>query len=224
MTRLTYKGKLKWSTRANQAFQDLKIDFTTSLILVHLDFSKPLFLESDAFNYAFRAVLFKKEEDKRLHPITFHSRKFTVAEINYKIHDKELLAIVDSFQEWRYFLKGIIHPIIIYTNHKDLEYFMSARVLNQRQAHWSISLSRFNFIITYYPSSQQGQSDALSRYSYSAPKEKDLAYNQQYSVVLKPLQLLLRTLHTTTSMDSIILYKSAFKSFGLEIQAIICKF
>jgi hypothetical protein len=64
----------------------------------------------------------------------FHSRKFTIAEINYEIHDKELLAIVDSFQEWRHFLEGAQHPITvyiaIYTDHKNLEYFMSAKVLN----------------------------------------------------------------------------------------------
>ena len=34
---------------------------------------------------------------ERLHPVTFHSRKFDATEINYEIHDKDLLAIVDSF-------------------------------------------------------------------------------------------------------------------------------
>jgi hypothetical protein len=224
LTRLTCKDKLEWSARADQAFQDLKIDFTTAPILVHSDFSKPFFLESDAFDYALRAVLFQKKEDKRLHPVAFHSRKFTVVEINYEIHNKELLVIVDSFQEWRYFLEGTVHPIIGYTDHKDLKYFMSVRVLNQRQAHWSISLSRFNFMITYCPGSQQGRSDALSRHSYSAPKEGDAVYDQQYLVLLKPLRLLLRTLHTTTSVDLVKSCKSAFRSFRLEIQAIICRF
>ena len=79
---------------------------------------------------------------------------------------------------------------------------MSARVLNRRQARWSISLSRFNFAITYRLGSQQGKSDALSRRSYFAPKEGDAAYDQQHTTLLKPEQLLLRTLHTTTSTDS----------------------
>jgi hypothetical protein len=68
---------------------------------------------------------------------------------------------------------------------------MSARVLNRRQAHWSISLSRFNFMITYRPGSQQGRSDALSRRSYLAPKEGDAVYDQQHSMLLKPKRLLL---------------------------------
>jgi hypothetical protein len=123
-------------------------------ILIHPDFSKPFFLESDASNYAHGSVLSQNREDGRLHYVAFHSRKFTTTEINYEIHDKELLAIVDSFQEWRHFLEGVIYPFTVNTDHKNLEYFMSARVLNRRQACWSLSLSHFNFMITYRPSSQ----------------------------------------------------------------------
>jgi hypothetical protein len=59
-------------------------------------------------------------------PPTLRLEKFTTAEINYEIHDKELLAIVNSFQEWRHFLEGALHPVTVYTDHKNLEYFMSA--------------------------------------------------------------------------------------------------
>ena len=62
-------------------------------------------------------------------------------------------------------------------------------------------LSRFNFIITYRPGTQQIRSDALSRRAYLAPKEGDAAYDQQRSTLLKPEQLQLRTTHITTSMD-----------------------
>ena len=85
----------------------------------------------------------------KLHPIAFHSRKFSATKINYEIYDKELLAIVDSFQTWRHYLEGASTPITVYTDHKNLEYFMSARVLNRHQARWSMSLSRFDFKITY---------------------------------------------------------------------------
>jgi hypothetical protein len=51
-------------------------------------------------------------------------------EINYGIYDKELLAIIDSFHECRHFLEGAVYPITVYTHYKNLEYFMSVRVLN----------------------------------------------------------------------------------------------
>jgi hypothetical protein len=127
LTSLTCKDKLEWTTEADQAFEDLKTTFIMAPILVHPDFSKPFFLKSNAFDYALGAVLSQKREDKRLHPVVFYSRKFIAVEINYDIHNKKLF--VDSFQEWRYFLEGTIHPITIYTDHKNLEYFMSAQVL-----------------------------------------------------------------------------------------------
>jgi hypothetical protein len=156
LTRFTCKDKLEWSAGTNQTFQNLMTAFTTAPIFIHPDFSKPLFLESDASDYILGTVLSRNGVDGRLHPIVFYSRKFTTIEINYEIHDKFFLAIIDSFQEWRHFLEEVVHPITIYTNHKNLEYFMSVQVLNRRQARWSISLSCFNFMITYCPSSQQG--------------------------------------------------------------------
>ena len=74
---------------------------------------------------------------------------------------------------------------------------MSAKVLNRRQARWSTSLSKFDFIITYQPGSQQGKSDALSHRSYLAPKEGDEIYNQQKTIVLRPENLNLHSLVTS---------------------------
>jgi len=73
--------------------------------------------------------------DGKWHPIAFHSKSLFSMEQNYKIHNKEILAIVCMLEEWRYFLEGAIHPVEIWTNHKNLEYFMTAKKLNCRQAH-----------------------------------------------------------------------------------------
>jgi hypothetical protein len=53
-------------------------------------------------------------------------------EINYEIHDKEFLAIMDAFEEWRQLFEGPQHEITVYSNHKNLQYFMTIHVLNQR--------------------------------------------------------------------------------------------
>jgi hypothetical protein len=59
----------------------------------------------------------------------FYSFKFYPAEINYKIHDKELLTIVDAFKEWHHLLEGVQHETIVYAYHKKLQYFMTIHVL-----------------------------------------------------------------------------------------------
>jgi hypothetical protein len=134
LTRLTGKDKFVWDEKAEEAFETLKKAFTSTPILVHADSLKPFFLEADASDFALGSVLSQYGEDGRLHPIVYHSRKFSAVEINYEIHDKELLAIIDAFEEWRHLFEGVQHITTVYIDHKNLEYFMSARVLNRRQA------------------------------------------------------------------------------------------
>ena len=92
----------------------------------------------------------------------FTHAKFDAAEINYETHDKELLAIVDSFMQWRHFLEGSSHQVTVFSDHKNLAYFQDARVLNRRQARWAHFLTRFDFKITYSLGKHQGKADALS--------------------------------------------------------------
>jgi hypothetical protein len=116
LTQLTQKNQpFIWSTSANTAFEGLKLAFTSTPILMHVDLAKHFIVEEDASDFALGSVLSQNGDDGQLHLVAFHSRKFKAAEINYEIHDKELLAIVDSFQQWRHFLEG-------------------ARVLSRRQA------------------------------------------------------------------------------------------
>ena len=84
-------------------------------------------------------------------------------EQNYKIHDKKMLAIIRALEEWRYFLEGATHPVEIWTDHKNLEYFMMAKKLNHRQAHWSLYLARFDFLLHYRSRHTIGKPDALLR-------------------------------------------------------------
>jgi hypothetical protein len=72
---------------------------------------------------------------------------------------------VDSFQEWRHLLEGTSYQVTVYTDHKNLKYFITTHVLNRHQVHWNMLLSWFDFVITYRPRKQQKLSDALSRQS-----------------------------------------------------------
>ena len=56
-------------------------------------------MEIDASDIALKAIFSQLGDGEKLHPVAFHSWKFSATEINYEIHDKELLAIVESFQE-----------------------------------------------------------------------------------------------------------------------------
>jgi len=140
-------------------------------------------METDASDFAIGAVLSRRNEENRLHPVAFHSRKFSPAEITYEIHDKELLAIVDGFKHWRRYCEGAEHQIQVFSDHQNLEYFTTTKVLNRRQARWAQELTGIDFRIYYRPGSQNGKPDALSRRSEYRP-EKGGIENQPITTVL----------------------------------------
>jgi hypothetical protein len=86
-------------------------------------------------------------------------------EHNYEIHDTEMLAIIRGLEEWRHYLEGARHPIEIWTDNKNLEYFQVAQKLNCRQAHWSLDLLRFDFMLHHKPGQSMGKLNALSRWA-----------------------------------------------------------
>jgi len=186
LTELTKKEACrdwKWNPEAETAFRELKRRFTTAPILAHFDATKPVLIETDASDFAIGAILSQRDTENRLHPIAFHSRKFTPAEINYEIHDKELLAIVDAFKHWRHYCEGATHQVEVYSDHQNLEFFTTTKVLNRRQARWAQELAGIDFKIYYRPGTQNGNPDALSRRSEYRP-EKGGIENQPITTVL----------------------------------------
>ncbi|CAJ0927315.1 unnamed protein product, partial [Ranitomeya imitator] len=68
-----------------------------------------------------------------------------------------------AFEEWRHWLEGAKHRVVVLTDHKNLIYLESAKRLNPRQARWSLFFSRFDFVVSYLPGSKNVKADALSR-------------------------------------------------------------
>jgi hypothetical protein len=64
-----------------------------------------------ASNGVVGGVLSQKQFDSEWHPVAYYSKTMIDAKLNYPIHDKELLAIVSSFQHWREHLEGTLKPI-----------------------------------------------------------------------------------------------------------------
>jgi len=132
LTELTKKmEKWEWNDEVERAFEELKQRFTSAPILAHFDAQKPVIIETDASDFAIGAVLSQRDNEGRLHPVAFHSRKFQPVEINYEVHDKELLAVVDAFKHWRRYCEGAAHQVQVFSDHQNLEYFTMTKVLNR---------------------------------------------------------------------------------------------
>jgi transposase InsO family protein len=161
---LTGKTDFKWGEDQDSAFRALKECITSAPVLSLADDAKPFRVEADSSDVATGAVLSQQSEvDSKWHPVAYLSKSLSAVERNYEIHDKEMLAIIRGLEEWRHFLEGARHKVEIWTDHKNLEYFRTAKKLNRRQARWSLYLSRFDFVLHHRPGRSMGKSDALSR-------------------------------------------------------------
>jgi hypothetical protein len=172
----------QWSASEQGAFDALKAALTSARLLLQPDVRKPFFLECDASDYATGAILSQKDDEGKLHPVVFLSKSMAPAERNYNIFDKELLAIIHAFKEWRHLLEGSEAPVQVLTDHKNLEYFAKSQTLNKRQIRWSNFLVDYNFQIIYRPGTQNRKADILSRHYGVVP----LGGGVENHVLLKP--------------------------------------
>ena len=129
---LTHKDtEWKWTKKCQTAFEKLKNHFISQPILSMVDTTKPLRIESDASEYATDTVLSMLQDDGKWHPCAYLLKEFNDTKRNYDVHDKEMMGIMRALEAWQHYLKGCKHKIEIWTDHRNLEYFMSAKKLNR---------------------------------------------------------------------------------------------
>ncbi|CAJ0935819.1 unnamed protein product [Ranitomeya imitator] len=114
LTDLTKKGAdlVNWSSAAVEAFQELKRRFSSAPVLCQPDVSLPFQVEVDASEIGAGAVLSQRGSGcSVMKPCAFFSRKFSPAERNYDVGNRELLAMKWAFEEWRHWLEGAKHRV-----------------------------------------------------------------------------------------------------------------
>jgi hypothetical protein len=88
-----------WTENEQFAFKELKRRFSEVPILAIFNPEQLIVVETDASDYAIGAYFMQIGKDGKLHPVTFYSKKMSLAEMNYDIYDKEFLAVVTAFQK-----------------------------------------------------------------------------------------------------------------------------
>ena len=136
-----------WSKEQQSAFEILKKAFTMAPVLRIPNNKDPFKLSTDVSNFATGAVLSQKDMRTNLqHPIAFFSKSLDVHERNYKIYDKELLAVIWGLEEYRYHLEGHPYKVEIWSDHQNLIFFRTAQKLTRRQARWALFMTLYSII------------------------------------------------------------------------------
>lgn len=175
LTALTRKGEaFRWTPTCQTAFDLLKHALVNAPVLAYFTFGRATRLETDASDGVVAGVLSQRQEDGDWHPVGYFSESMNTAQMNYPIHDKELLAVIRALEFWRPELVGLqAEPFEVITDHRALEYFSTKRLLNRRQANWAGLLAQFNFTLSYRPGTQNVLADALSRHPEDLKTQKD---------------------------------------------------
>ena len=148
-------------------------------------------METNALNYAYGAILLQKQADNQHHPMGFMSKSMTPAKQNYRIPDKEALAIIKGLQNWRHWLKHMKLPVQILTDHKNLKYFMKPWVLDRQQMCWLELLTHYNYEIHYCPRDKNCTTNVLSQCAELRPLDRE----DEKPLCLIPKLSLLKLLH-----------------------------
>ena len=135
MTMKSSKNKVKynpfeWTEDCEKFFQDSKQAFITTSVLVHFNPKLKTWVESNFSNFVTASIL-SQMHNGELRPVAYFSKKLTPVKCNYIIYNKELLAIVKNFEIQCPELASTAKPVKVYTDHKNLKYFMTTQQLNR---------------------------------------------------------------------------------------------
>ncbi len=151
-----------WSTHCQAAFDAIKQSLLQAPILALPDYTRSFQVVCDASDFAIGCALLQQDSESRTRVISYQSRQLKAAELNYPVHDKELLAIKYALLKFRVHLLGG-KPFVVYTDHASLRTAVNSPHLSQRMARWLAFFAEYDFKVEYKPGKENILADALSR-------------------------------------------------------------
>jgi hypothetical protein len=167
----TPSRKIKWTTEALTAFENIKELINQCPTLSFLHETAPVYLHTDASDYGIGAYLFQVIDNVE-QPIAFMSRALSQRESRWSTPEKECYAIYYALVKFEYLLRDV--KFCIRTDHKNLTYLNESA--NPKVNRWKLKIQHFNFDIEYIPGEQNIVADSLSRLVVTDSKDLSLEY------------------------------------------------
>ena len=155
--------KFMWTPDCDDAFQMLKVILSSSPLLAAPNFDKPFKLAVDASNLGIGAVLIQDDCDNVERPVSYYSKKFNKAQLNYSVIEKELLALILALQFYNVYVSPSDDKVVVYTDHHPLKYLNKFQNKNQRLTRWSLLLQEYNLEMIHVKGRDNVVPDLLSR-------------------------------------------------------------
>nr|GEY03092.1 reverse transcriptase domain-containing protein [Tanacetum cinerariifolium] len=161
MTHLLEKNSpFIFSNECIKAFKTLKDKLIEAPIIIAPNWDQPFELMCDASDFTVGAILGQRIE-KHFRPIHYASKTMNQAETNYTTTEKEMLAVVYAFENFRSYL--IMNKSIVYTDHSALKYLFAKKDAKAHLLRWILLLQEFDFKVIDTQGAENYAADHLSR-------------------------------------------------------------
>lgn len=163
LTKKHFPTKVRWTPECQRSFDALKLCMSSDPVVVLPDFAQPFVIRCDASSTGIGAVLLqqRREDDGRLHPVLYASRKLLDREMRYSTVERECLALVWAVDKFHRYVFGT--HFVIETDHSPLTLLKKSGQSNSRLLRWSLSLQDYEFSIMPISGSVNFEADVLSR-------------------------------------------------------------
>ena len=151
---------LAWNDKAAHSFVALKAALTRAPLLAYPDYKRRFTLATDASAVATGATIFQEDAEGSLRPIAHAYHRFTGAQVNWSIPEKELFALVHAARVFRPYLYGT--KFVWLTDAKALTWIRHTN-LTSKLTRWSLLLQELDFTVQHIPGVSNLIPDALSR-------------------------------------------------------------
>jgi len=185
-------------------FSQVKKGLYWRTILQHFDPQKLIILQTDASGFLIACILQPFDAFGILQPVNFYSRKCCAAKDNYDTYNQELLVIVATIKQWRHYLEGANHKILVQCDHKNLKYFQTSKVFSRRQARWAEILSSYDCVIEHLEGKKNPEDGLSRRPDYEIRYERPIAQQlAMLAATLEPYDDLLPPIKAAQASDSL---------------------
>ena len=159
LTDLLQKGRaFAWDQLCEDAIRRLIGLVTSEPVLVPPDTNEQFILYVDASQFATGAILYQADKERKdrqgnplLRPLGFNSQTFSKTEQNYPIYDWELLAVMRGLRTWRHLTRNSVHPVLVITDHANLQYYREPQKLGPRVNGYVAELAEYHIALIYRP-------------------------------------------------------------------------
>jgi len=137
-------------------------------VIVPPNTDQQFILYVDASQFTTGAILYQADKERKdargnplLWPLGFNSQTFNKTEQNYPIYDRELLGMMRGLRTWRHLLRNTTHPVLVITDHANLQYYREPQKLGPPVNGYLVELAEYHIQLVYKPSATQ-RADGLS--------------------------------------------------------------